>query len=144
MLSKNFKATVYQFIAQEKAYSFMSSIKGTPAYWKKILFEVLAMVKQLGIPTFFMTLSCADLRWNELIGIISKLNSLNLSDNDISNMSYQERFDTLNKNLVLVARHFQYRVEIFFKLVVLNGPLGKTSYYPHEKINRCLTDIFKI
>ena len=45
MLSSNFKATVQQFIAQDKAYSFMSSIKGTPAYWKKILFEVLAMLK---------------------------------------------------------------------------------------------------
>ena len=81
----------------------MSSIKGTPAYWENVLFEVLAMVKQLGIPTFFRTLSCADLRWNELIEIIAKLNSLNLTDDD-----------TLNKNPVLVARHFQYRVEIFF------------------------------
>ena len=35
MLSKNFKATLHQFIAQDKAYSFISSIKGTPAYWKK-------------------------------------------------------------------------------------------------------------
>ena len=49
-----------------------------------------------------MTLSCADLRWNELIGVISKLNSLNLSDNDINNMFYQKRCDTLNKNPVLV------------------------------------------
>ena len=56
-LSKNFKATIQQFIAQDKVYSFMSSIKGTPDYWKKLLFEVLAVVKQLGIPTFFMTLS---------------------------------------------------------------------------------------
>ena len=47
-----FKATVHKFITQDKAYSFMSCIKGTAAYWKKILFEVLAMVKQLGIPTF--------------------------------------------------------------------------------------------
>ena len=46
-------------------------VNGTSAYWKKFLFEVLAMVKQLGLPTFFMTLSCADLRWNELISIIS-------------------------------------------------------------------------
>ena len=30
------------------------------------MFEVIAMVKQLGIPTWFMTLSCADLRWPEL------------------------------------------------------------------------------
>ena len=27
--------------------------------------KLLAMVKQLGIPTWFMTLSCADLRWPE-------------------------------------------------------------------------------
>ena len=41
-------------------------------------------------------------------------------------MSYHERCDTY---LVLVARHFQYRVEIFFKIIVLDGPLGKTQYY---------------
>ena len=104
-----------QFIAKGKAYSFMSSIKGTPGYWKKNLFEVLAMVKQLGIPTFSMTLSCADLRWNELIQIIAKLNSLNLTGDDIKNMCYQYRCDTLNKIPVLVARHFQYRVEVFLK-----------------------------
>ena len=34
-LIKIFKATMQQFIAQDKVYSFMSSIKGTPAYWKK-------------------------------------------------------------------------------------------------------------
>ena len=127
-LSKSFKATIQQLIAQDKANSFMSSIKGTPAYWKNFLFEVLAMVKQLGIPTFFLTLPCAYLRWNELVEIISKLNRLDSSDNVIKNMTYQERCNTLNKNPVLVARHFQYKVEIFFKVIVLDGPLGKTSY----------------
>ena len=36
MLSKNFKATVQQFVAQDKAYNFMCSIKDTPSYWKKL------------------------------------------------------------------------------------------------------------
>ena len=44
-------------------------------------------------------------------------------------MCYQGRCDTLNKNPVLVARHFQYRVEAFLNRIVLNGPLGKTKYY---------------
>ena len=61
MLSKNFKENVIKFIVRDKAYSFMNAIKGAPAYWKKFLHEVLAIVKQLGIPTFFLTLSCADL-----------------------------------------------------------------------------------
>ena len=35
----------------------------------------------------------------------------------------------LNNNPVLVARHFQYKVEVFFKDIILDGPLGKTKYY---------------
>ena len=74
MLSKRFKETVNQFIARDNKHKVMNAIKGTLAYWEKFLHEVLAMMKQLGIPTFFLTLSCADVRWNELISIISKLN----------------------------------------------------------------------
>ena len=37
--------------------------------------------------------------------------------------------DTMNKSPVLVARHFQYRSEMFFKVIVLDVPLGKTQYY---------------
>ena len=44
-------------------------------------------------------------------------------------MPYHERCDTINKNPVLVVRHFQYRGEMFFKTVILNGSLGKTNYY---------------
>ena len=57
-----------------------------------------------------MTLSCADLRWNELVSIISKLNGLNLSQEDISNIDYFQRCEIVNSNTVLLARHFQYRV----------------------------------
>uniref|UniRef100_A0A7M5V9S6 ATP-dependent DNA helicase n=2 Tax=Clytia hemisphaerica TaxID=252671 RepID=A0A7M5V9S6_9CNID len=129
MFSQNFKETVKQFIANDKAFAFMSTIKGTPAYWKKFQQEVLAMVKQLGPPTFFNTLSCADLRWNELISIIYKLKGQNVTDEFIDNLSYHERCELLNSNPVLVARHFQYRVEVFFKTIILDGPLGKTTFY---------------
>ena len=102
----------------------MSSVKGTPAYWEQFSHEVLAIVKQLVIPTYFLTLSCADLRWDELPHIINKLNNLNLSDEEIRNLTYQQRTKLLNDNPVLVARHFQYKVQVFFKEIVLDGPLG--------------------
>ena len=62
MFQDDFKNTVKSFLAEENAYTFMNSRKGSPAYWKNMLSDVLAMVKQLGIPSFFLTLSCADLR----------------------------------------------------------------------------------
>ena len=105
----------------------MNTVKGTPTYWKMFLFEVLATIKQLGLPTFFMTLSCADLRWNELVSIISKLNGLNLSDDDINGMDYFQRCEILNSNPVLLARHFQYRVDVFFTQIIINGPLVRSN-----------------
>ena len=129
MLSRNFKQTVKQFIASDEAFSFMNTIKGTPAYWKKFLNVVLAMVKQLGQPTFFLTLSCADLKWNELISVISKLNNFNLFEEKVQNLSYRERCKLLNMNPVLVAQHFQFCVEVFFKEIFVDGSLGKIKYY---------------
>ena len=52
MLSRNFKESVKSFVANDEAFNFMTTIKGTPAYWNFFLFDVLATVKQLGLPTF--------------------------------------------------------------------------------------------
>ena len=64
-LNENFKSTVKQFIIQDKAYSFMNTIKGTPAYWKKFQHEALALVKQLGISKiFYQTIICTfEMEW---------------------------------------------------------------------------------
>ena len=85
-------------------------------------------MKQCRIPTYFLTLSSADLRWDELPYIINKLNNLNLIDEEIRNLTYQQRIKLLNDNPVLVARHFQYKMQVFFKEIVLDGPFGKTKY----------------
>ena len=57
----------------------MSSVKGAPAYCKRFLYDVLAMVKQLEILAYFLTLSCADLRREEPVYIIKKSNNFRLS-----------------------------------------------------------------
>ena len=68
-----FRETLKDVLASDQAFSFTNTIKGTPAYRKRFKSEVLAMVKQLGIPTFFLTLSCADIRWNKILAIIREL-----------------------------------------------------------------------
>ena len=90
------------------------------------------MVKELGTPSFFLTFSCTDLRWNELISIIFKFNRVDISDKKVDKMSYHERCDFFKKNPILVARYFRYNVEMFFKIIVFDGPLGKTQYMRFE------------
>jgi hypothetical protein len=89
------------------------------------------MVKQLGIPTWFMTLSCADLRWPELFQIVARTQGKNLTDEQVQALSYVERCQMLNANPVVVAKHFQHGVEKFFSEVLLSNinPIGKISYY---------------
>ena len=96
-VQSNFKGRIERFVARDNAFSCMSSAKGTPAYWKQFLFDVLAMVKQLGIPTYFLTLSCGDLTWEELPYIINKLNNLGLSDEELKKLIYLERCNLLNR-----------------------------------------------
>ena len=54
--------TLQNLICKDQAYLFLRQIPGTPPYWQRFMYEVVSMVKQLGIPTWFMTLSCANLR----------------------------------------------------------------------------------
>ena len=45
VVKKDFKITIEKFVASGSVFSFMSSIKGTPAYWKQFLNNLVAMVK---------------------------------------------------------------------------------------------------
>ena len=117
---------IFCVISKDEGYNFINSIKGNPAYWKKFL---LGMVKQVGVPTFFTTLSCADLQWDELISIIGRLKGEKLTSERISSVDYFERCNYLNFNPVLLAHQFQYRIEAFFQAIVLSGPLGRVKYY---------------
>ena len=124
MLSRKFKESVRSFVAKDEAYNFMNTIIVHRHIGKCFFLKFW----QLGLPTFFTTLSCADLRWNELVSIISKLNGLNLSEDDIKNLDYFKICEILNDNPVLLARHFQYRVEVFLKEIIIDAPLRKVKY----------------
>ena len=127
ILSQNYTERIKLLIANDEAFNFMNTLKRTLAYWKRFQLEVLAMIKQLGLPTFFITFSCADLQWHELIEIIYMLNEGDiLTDDDIHSMNYFDKTKILNSNPILLARNSQHKV--FFKEIVSDGSLGKTKH----------------
>ena len=114
-------------ICQEKAYLFLQQIRGSPPYWQKFMYEILEMIKQLWIPIWFMTWSCADLRWPELFQIIAKMQGRSMCNKQVEGLSYNEKCQMPNMNPVIVAKHFQYQVEAFFTEILLSSanPIGK-------------------
>ena len=89
------------------------------------------IVKQLvGYPQFSdIIVMIAGLRWEKLPYIINKLNNFGRCDEKLKTLSYQERCNLLNNNPVIVARHFQYKVEVYFQRNYTWGSFwGKQEY----------------
>lgn len=65
------------------------------------------MVRQLGTPTIFLTLSASEKRWPELIQLLSKLlNDKNLSLKEALMLDENEKSDLIRRDPVTCARYF--------------------------------------
>ena len=49
-------------IMNDQDQRFLQNVRGSPAYCRKLLSDLVAMIRQFGPFTFFLTLSAADLR----------------------------------------------------------------------------------
>lgn len=98
---------------RENSFMFMKNIRGTVAYWKQVLFNLLAMIKNLGSPTLFMTLSCNDYHWEELA---MTLQGKKKCDIDLGSLP-----KNVQKDPLMTAKHFERRWRGLLKYVI-NGP----------------------
>jgi len=122
---------IRNYILKDQAYQFLKSVRGTPLFWRLKVRELIAMVKQLGSPHFFLTLSAADMQWPELLIILSKQKGVTLTEAEIINMSYEDKCKLLREDPVLATRQFEFRLRKFFSTVLLSscGPLGLIETY---------------
>lgn len=59
--------TLHRVFKNDQAYKFLKPVRGTPAFWQAAQKDLMAMVWQLGIPTWFCSFSAADTRWPETL-----------------------------------------------------------------------------
>ena len=116
------------FLKSDQGFKFFEPVRGSPEFWKKTMLNLFACLRNLGLPTFFVTLTSAELtRWTCHLGAILKQQGDYRSDEDIMNMDYKEKCEVLKSNPVTTVQMFYHRVDLFFKLI-LQGPaqpLGK-------------------
>ena len=120
-----------QFIHKDKAYRFLKNVRGSPPYYQRTFYELLAMIRQLGTPTWFFTLSAADMKWPDVIQIIAKQYGVVYTDEDVANLSFDDKSNWLKRNPVTAARHFQHRLNTFFQEFLKSAahPLGEIQDY---------------
>ena len=123
---------VLALIKRDEGYRFLKNVRGTPAFWENSKREVMAMMRQLGIPTLFMTFSAADRRWIEIDNaILVQQGKPPMTAEEHKNMTWEDHCRIIMSNPVTAARFFDNRVRKFIKDVIMSeaGPIGKVEDY---------------
>ncbi|XP_072041446.1 uncharacterized protein [Amphiura filiformis] len=119
-------------IRRDEGYRFLAKIRGTPAYWEKSKRDVFAMIRQLGIPTFFFFFSAADRRWIDIDnGILISQGKQPMTAEQHKNMTWEDHCKIIMSNPATAARMFQQRVHALINDVILSpaNPIGKVEDY---------------
>ena len=109
------QAILSQYVRKDKAYSFMKNIHGSPPYYERTFYDLLAMIRQLGTPTWFFTLSAAGLKWPDMIQTIARQYGAYYTDDEVAALSFDDKPNWLKHYPVTAARHFQYRQNAIFQ-----------------------------
>lgn len=121
-----------KLINLDEGYRVLRNLRGSPPYFEKSKKDLFAMIRQLGNPTWFCSFSAAETRWSHLLRILGRVvHQRDYSDNEIANMSWQEKSDLIQKDPVTCARNFEHMVQLFIKDVLKSTamPLGEIADY---------------
>ena len=126
------QAYVEQMVKLDDGYRIFRTLRGSPPYWESAKKDLFAMIRQLGLPTWFTSLSAAETRWTPLLQSLGQIiDHTFYSADDIKNMTWQTKCRLIRSDPVTTSRYFDYRVQKFFTdfLGSQINPLGKVKEY---------------
>lgn len=115
-----------------EGYRVLRKLRGSPAYWESAKKDVFAMIRQLGVPTWFCSVSAAETRWPDLLKILGNLvKKTEYTNDDIQAMTWKEKCELIQADPVTCTRYFNHRVQVFIADVLKSSaqPLGKIIDY---------------
>ena len=111
-------------------YRFLRALRGSPPYFEKAKKDLFAMIRQLGPATLFCSFSAAETKWSHLLRILGKLiDKKDYSDDELNNLTWEQKTRLIQSDPVMCARHFDYQVQQLMVKFLLSevAPLGKVE-----------------
>ena len=71
------------------------------------------MLRTLGPPTFFITLTADNMNWPDLLYVLAKRAGMNISKEEVNSMSSEQKQELLCSDPFTTARHFSQRFTKF-------------------------------
>lgn len=108
-------------VKQDDGYKLRKNTRSSPAYWQDKQKTLMAMIRQLGIPTLFITLSAAEVKWKELIVILKQvLDSTTISEEEAEEMTLESKAELIRKDPITCSQYFDYKLKQCRKYLVLS------------------------
>ena len=99
-------------------YEVFKKMRGTAPYFEESKKNLMALIRQKGCPTVFLTLSCAEYDWQELLKEIAEtVYRRSFSWTEIEEMSVKKKNKLINENYVQSTLHFNKRFQKLFSLM---------------------------
>lgn len=115
---------VNKLIQLDEGFRVLRNLRGSPPYFEKCKKDLFAMIRQLGNPTWFCSFSAAETRWVHLLKTLGRLvDKKDYTDDEIENMTWQQKSDLIQKDPVTCARNFEHMVQLFIKDVLKSNPM---------------------
>ncbi|XP_071576363.1 uncharacterized protein [Temnothorax nylanderi] len=115
----------------EKNLAFLKSIPNSMQYWNTRKKDLFAMIRQIGKPTMFLTISANEIRWPHLLKILYKLsregNGVELND-PMNELRALQRASLVNEDPVTCCIYFNKIVNVIMRIISsqkLYNPFGK-------------------
>ena len=121
---------------QNDGYHIYKDIPNTPPYFEKLGKELSAMVRQLGNPAIFISLSSADtslVPLQQALGLL--LDEVIYSEYFIKEeMGFEKKCQQVSSHPAACSRYFHHRIQKFFKYIIMgpHSPFGKVVDYAHR------------
>lgn len=129
VLSSDF---IDNLVKQDDGFRVLRNLRGSPPYWGQAKKDVFAMIRQLGISTWFCSFSAAETKWIPFLICLSKLvNGKILSPNEVNSLTCEEKFILVKFDPVTCARYFDHRFQSFLAFVLKSkmNPIGQILDY---------------
>ena len=119
-----------------RGYQAFKLMRGTAPYFEESKKNLMAILRQQGCPTIFMTLSSAEFDWPDLLReIVETVERRKVSENYLNEMSPAEKNRIIAENVVQSTLHFQKRIEKIFSLV-------QGNFFDVDKEFYCVSSYF--
>ncbi|XP_055685061.1 uncharacterized protein LOC129791128 [Lutzomyia longipalpis] len=117
-----------KLVEVDDGFRFLKNIALTPAYNAEKQQLILGMVRQLGKPHLFLTITCSEMHCPELLQNLAKQSGKKLSPTESMNLEKADRTLMIQNDPVSCVRYFSNKSKNLMKMLTIN---------PNEQPGKC-------